>query len=300
MELVIKKISKTYSNGVKALRSINLEIGAGMFGLLGPNGAGKSTLMRILATLQQPDVGSVHLDGVNLLTDLNAVRSRLGYLPQEFGVYPDVTLEAMLNHLAILKGLTQKKVRRQIIHELMDRTNLTHVRRQKLGSFSGGMRRRFGVAQALLNNPDLLIVDEPTAGLDPQERRRFHNLLSEISGDRIVLLSTHIVEDVHVLCPGMAILDQGSLRLTGNPGAILTGLRGKIWRREVPRPELAAFSQEYHVIQVRQVTGSLWAHVYCPDPPPGDFQMVEPDLEDAYFYYIKTEPCSSGEVVHVG
>jgi ABC-2 type transport system ATP-binding protein len=283
LELSIRNLSKKYPNGVQALKDVTLSIGPGMFGLLGPNGAGKSTLMRTLATLQEPDSGSIEFDGLDVLRKKDETRRRLGYLPQEFGVYPKVSAEAMLDHLAVLKGLHRKSERRDVVATLLKRTNLYEVRQQSLSSFSGGMKQRFGIAQALLGNPKLIIVDEPTAGLDPGERVRFHNLLSEIGEDRVVILSTHIVEDVSDLCSQMAILAGGQLQLTGEPAQAIQKLQGKVWRRNVPRAELAAYQQRMAVISTRLVAGKTVIHVLADAAPDASFEAVAPTLEDVYF-----------------
>ncbi|HEY8208395.1 MAG TPA: ABC transporter ATP-binding protein [Myxococcaceae bacterium] len=283
IELSIRNLSKTYPNGVQALKDVTLRIGPGMFGLLGPNGAGKSTLMRTIATLQEPDSGGIELGGLDVLRRKDEVRRQLGYLPQELGVYPKVSAEAMLTHLAVLKGIHRSGERRDAVAALLTRTNLYEVRHQNLGTFSGGMKQRFGIAQALLGNPRLIIVDEPTAGLDPGERVRFHNLLSEIGEDRVVILSTHIVEDVSDLCSQMAIISGGRLLLTGEPGQAVQSLRGKIWKRDIPRAELAAYQQRMAVISTRLVSGKTVIHAYGEAPPDPSFEPVPPTLEDVYF-----------------
>ncbi|MGD9402841.1 MAG: ABC transporter ATP-binding protein, partial [bacterium] len=239
--LSIKNLSKTYENGIKALVDVNLEIPMGMFGLLGPNGAGKSTLMRTLATLQEPDSGTVMLGDLDVLRDKDGVRRILGYLPQEFGVYPRFSAEAMLNHFAVLKGISDGGERRTTVERILDVTNLNSVRKQKLGTFSGGMRQRFGVAQALIGDPELIIVDEPTAGLDPQERQRFLNLLSEIGENVVVILSTHIVEDVRELCSQMAIIDRGRVLMSGDPRKFAAELEGKVWRKSIEKDQVDAY-----------------------------------------------------------
>src|SRR4249919_2052264 len=256
MHLSIRGLSKRYPNGVQALDNVSLAIGAGMFGLLGPNGAGKSTLMRTLATLQEADSGSATLDDIDVLKDKDRVRRVLGYLPQEFGVYPKVAACDMLDHFARLKGLTDSKQRKATVEALLERTNPTAVRKQKLGGFSGGMRQRFGIAQALLGNPKLIIVDEPTAGLDPEERVRFHNLLADIGHDVVVILSTHIVDDVADLCPRFAVISKGRVILTGEPRDAVQGLHGRIWRRVVSREELAQVQSTMPVISTRLQSGS--------------------------------------------
>ncbi|MDY7225179.1 ABC transporter ATP-binding protein [Hyalangium rubrum] len=287
MELRIQNLSKRYPNGTQALADVTLTVKPGMFGLLGPNGAGKSTLMRTLATLQEADSGSATLGEINVLRDKDAVRQVLGYLPQDFGLYPKVAAEDLLEHLATLKGIRNAKERKQVVAALLQQTNLHAARKKPLGSFSGGMRQRFGIAQALLGNPRLLIVDEPTAGLDPEERVRFHNLLSEIGRDVIVILSTHIVSDVHELCAQMAVMNGGRVLLTGEPQAVISQLSGRIWRRFVEKAELPTLQSQYQIISTRLVTGRTRVHVYSESAPGAGFEPVEPDLEDAYFATIK-------------
>jgi ABC-type multidrug transport system ATPase subunit len=283
LELRIENLSKTYANGVKALQNVTLTVPTGMFGLLGPNGAGKSTLMRTIATLQEADSGSVTLGNMDVLRQKDQVRRVLGYLPQEFGVYPRITAEALLDHFAILKGIQNRKERKEIVAELLRRTNLYDKRKQNLGTYSGGMRQRFGIAQALLGNPQLIIVDEPTAGLDPGERVRFHNLLAEIGENVIVILSTHIVEDVSDLCSKMAIISEGRVLAEGDPMAALQQVEGKIWRRKVEKGDLAAVHQEHSVISTKLVAGKTVVHVFS-DEQPGGFEPVVPaSLEDVYF-----------------
>ena len=285
--LSIKNLSKTYENGIKALIDVDLEIPRGMFGLLGPNGAGKSTLMRTLATLQEPDTGTVMLGDLDVLRDKDGVRRVLGYLPQEFGVYPRFSAEAMLNHFAVLKGISDGGERRKTVERILDVTNLTAVRKQKLGTFSGGMRQRFGVAQALIGDPELIIVDEPTAGLDPQERQRFLNLLSEIGENVVVILSTHIVEDVRELCSQMAIIDRGRVLMSGDPRAFAAELEGKVWQKSIEKGEVGAYETSMKVISKRLLAGRPSIHVLC-DTPPGDgFERVVPDLEDVYLAAIE-------------
>jgi ABC-type multidrug transport system ATPase subunit len=287
--LRINDLSKTYPNGVRALRNISLEIPNGMFGLIGPNGAGKSTLMRTIATLQEPDSGSITLNGIDVLRDKHAVRELLGYLPQEFGVYPKITAETMLEHFAVLKGITNNAERRGVVEGLLRMTNLWELRKQKLGTYSGGMRQRFGIAQALLGDPKLLIVDEPTAGLDPEERNRFLNLLSDIGANVVVILSTHIVEDVTELCTRMAIISEGSLLLEGEPREVIDGVRGMIWRKEVSRQELADIGTRMRVISSRLQGGRTIVHVHSSERPGDGFETVEPDLKDVYFSTLKRQ-----------
>jgi ABC-type multidrug transport system ATPase subunit len=283
MELRIENLSKTYPNGVHALNGITLTIPRGMFGLLGPNGAGKSTLMRTIATLQEPDTGSIHLGDIDVLNEKHRVRETLGYLPQEFGVYPNVSAERLLEHFAVLKGVADRKQRKEVVSALLHQTNLHDVRKKKLGGYSGGMRQRFGVAVALLSNPKLIIVDEPTAGLDPAERVRFLNLLSAIGEDAVVILSTHIVEDVSELCSRMAIINKGRILVEGEPLAAVSSLRGKIWRRIVERAEVDRVSREKLVISTRLLAGRTVVHVRADGSPGEDWQEVDPSLEDVYF-----------------
>jgi len=283
MQLAIRNLSKTYPNGTRALHDVSLDIPRGMFGLLGRNGAGKSTLMRILATLQEPDSGSATLGDIDVIRQKDQVRQTLGYLPQSFGFHPRVTAERLLDHFAILKGLGDAGPRRDVVEFLLRRTNLWDVRRQKVGAFSGGMRQRFGVAVALLGNPKLIIVDEPTAGLDPEERVRFLNLLSEIGEDSVVILSTHIVEDVEELCSRLAIIDRGEILLTAEPARAIEELRGKIWRRSVTRDELTTLETRLNVISTKLLAGRTIVHVHADDSPGAEFDAVEPDMKDVYF-----------------
>ena len=283
MQLEIRNISKTYPNGVQALKDVTLTIPAGMYGLLGPNGAGKSTLMRMIATLQEPDSGTIQLGDIDVLNQPDRVRETLGYLPQEFGVYPKVSAEALLDHFALLKGIGERRARKEVVESLLHQTNLWEVRKQKLGGYSGGMRQRFGVAVALLGNPKLMIVDEPTAGLDPAERVRFLNLLSELGENSVVLLSTHIVEDVSELCTRMAIIDQGEILLEAEPLRAIEELRGRIWRRVISKQELAQVSGEHAVISTKLLAGRTVVHVYNDGRPGSEFEQAEPDLEDVYF-----------------
>jgi ABC-type multidrug transport system ATPase subunit len=286
MELVIEGLRKSYGNGVQALKGVNLTIPRGMFGLLGPNGAGKSTLMRILATLQEPDAGRVRLGALDVLRDKDEVRRVLGYLPQEFGLYPKVAAIDLLDHFARLKGIVARWERKRVVEGLLQKTNLWPARHKALGSFSGGMKQRFGIAQALLGNPQLIIVDEPTAGLDPEERVRFHNLLAEIGEQVIVLLSTHIVTDVSDLCRRMAILHQGEVLATGEPSQVIAALHGQIWKRFVDKADLPRYQAELDVISTRLFQGRPLIHVRAPAQPDG-FEPVDPDLEDVYFSTIK-------------
>ncbi|MFT5210942.1 MAG: ABC-2 type transport system ATP-binding protein [Flavobacterium sp.] len=280
--LTINNLSKTYGNGVQALKSICLEIPEGMFGLLGPNGAGKSSLMRTLATLQEPDEGTASLDEINILEDKDALRRVLGYLPQEFGVYPRVTPLAMLDHFTVLKGYTNKAQRREMVEALLHQTNLWDVRKKSIDTFSGGMKQRFGVAQALIGNPRLIIVDEPTAGLDPSERNRFHNLLAEIGENIVVILSTHIVDDVADLCSNMAILGNGEILLSGKPREVIESIKGSVWRKRVNRAEMSDLALEYKVILSHLSEGETVIHVLSEERPEG-FDAVDTNLEDVYF-----------------
>lgn len=290
MAITIQGLSKTYPNGVKALKNVSLNIGTGMFGLVGPNGAGKSTLMRTIATLQDPDSGSVQLDSLDVLTQKNEIRKILGYLPQEFGVYPKMSALDMLQHLAVMKGITSSKERNEMIDALLQQTNLWDVRKKALSTFSGGMKQRFGIAQALLGNPQLIIVDEPTAGLDPAERNRFLNLLSSIGRDVTVILSTHIVDDVRELCPRMAIIAGGQVLLEGSPTEALDALRGKIWSKVVSSDdELRALESQMHVISTHLVAGQHEVRVYSETSPGDTFRNVESDLEDVYFLNLSQQ-----------
>jgi ABC-type multidrug transport system ATPase subunit len=286
MKLIIDNLSKTYSNGIKALQNISLEIPTGMFGLLGPNGAGKSTLMRTLSTLQEVDSGSVFLGDIDVLKQKNELRQVLGYLPQQFGLYPKISAEVLLNHFAVLKGISNKSERKELVKALLQKTNLYEVRKQNLKGYSGGMKQRFGIAQALLNNPKLLIVDEPTAGLDPVERNRFYNVLSELGEQTVVILSTHIVDDVKELCTNMAIINQGQVCLKGNPLQIIEDLKGKVYKKTIEKPELNFYKQNYQVISEKLFLGKPTIHILS-DTNPGDgFTSVNASLEDVYFSQI--------------
>ena len=287
MELKVDGVSKTYKNGVKALENVSLTIPLGMYGLLGPNGAGKSTLMRTLATLQEPDAGSIHLGDIDVLKEKDAVRRCLGYLPQEFGVYPRISAEDMLSHLALLKGVTNSRERREAVKAILERCNLYEVRKKALTSFSGGMRQRFGIAQALMGNPRLLIVDEPTAGLDPGERNRFYNLLAEVGEQVIVILSTHIVEDVMDLCTKMAIIHQGKVLYEGEPQAAITKLEGRIWKRSIEKSQLVEYEKSYRIVSNKLVGGRPFLHVFDEQTPGDGFMPTEPDLEDVFFTKIR-------------
>ena len=284
--LQINNLTKTYSNGVKALQNISLEIPKGMFGLLGPNGAGKSTLMRTIATLQEADKGSILLGELDVLKQKNELRKVLGYLPQQFGLYPKISGEVLLNHFAVLKGITNKNERKELVKALLYKTNLYNVRKQNLSGFSGGMKQRFGIAQALLNNPKLLIVDEPTAGLDPVERNRFYNVLSELGENTIVILSTHIVEDVKELCTNMAIINQGQVLLKGNPLKIIEGLEDKVYQKTITKTQLEGYKKNYQVISEKLFLGKPVIHILSDVNPGNGFSPVNADLEDVYFSQI--------------
>lgn len=287
MELKIQSLSKTYPNGVKALDNVSLTIPRGMYGLLGPNGAGKSTLMRTLATLQEPDSGTASLGDIDVLKQKEEVRRRLGYLPQDFGVYPRISAQDMLDHIALLKGVVNRKERKELVEAMLKRCNLHDDRKKSLASYSGGMRQRFGIAQALLSSPELLIVDEPTAGLDPGERNRFYNLLSEIGEQVIVILSTHIVEDVMDLCTNMAIIHQGKVLFEGKPAAAIADLKGRVWQRSIEKAELPGFEQSHKIISNRLVGGRPLLHVLSETPLNGGFLPSSPDLEDVFFTKIR-------------
>ncbi|MGH9496973.1 MAG: ABC transporter ATP-binding protein [Candidatus Sulfotelmatobacter sp.] len=287
MELQIENLSKRYPNGTQALQQVSLNIPQGMFGLLGPNGAGKSTLMRTLATLQEADSGRVALGDVDVLRQKDTVRRMLGYLPQEFGLYPKVSAEDLLAHFAVLKGISNARERRDSVQALLQQTNLYDHRRKPLGSFSGGMKQRFGIAQALLGNPKLIIVDEPTAGLDPEERVRFHNLLSAIGQNIIVILSTHIVSDVSDLCQAMAIIHEGRVRVAGNPTALVAEMNGKVWKKSIAHGELASYRERLQLISMRLFAGRTLIHVLSDLQPETGFEPTAPDLEDLYFATVK-------------
>lgn len=283
MKLVIQHLSKTYSNGVQAIKNVSLEVETGMFGLLGPNGAGKSSLMRTIATLQPADAGSVFLDDINVLQQKKAVRQLLGYLPQEFGLYPRITAVMMLDHIARLKGISGKAERRDTVHYLLDKVNLTKDKDKYLGTYSGGMKQRFGIAQALIGNPRLIIVDEPTAGLDPVERNRFYNLLSDIGENTIVILSTHIVEDVYTLCTRFAIISAGAVIYAGTPKQATAELQGKIFQHSITRQELSYYQGKYNVLSSQLKEGQLSVRVFSAAEVPAGFDPAIPNLEDVYF-----------------
>jgi ABC-2 type transport system ATP-binding protein len=295
VSLRIENLSKTYGGEVRALCDVNLEIGAGMFGLLGPNGAGKSTLMRIIATLQEPDSGTITFGEFDVVRQKEEIRQRLGYLPQEFGFYPKVSAWDMLDHFASLKGISRRKERREALSYLFERVNLYEHRRKKLGGYSGGMRQRFGIAQALLGDPELIIVDEPTAGLDPKERNHFHNLLSEIGENKIVILSTHIVEDVSELCQEMAIIHKGEVLMQGNPLDAIAAIRGKMWKKLIDKEDLERYMENYRVTSTRLQSGRQQINVYSDISPGEDFSAKEANLEDVYFTTIASEEIEQGE-----
>jgi ABC-type multidrug transport system ATPase subunit len=286
MTLRIDQLSKTYANGVHALQNITLHIPPGMFGLLGPNGAGKSTLMRTIATLQPPDSGSITFRDIDVLTQPERLREVLGYLPQEFGLYPNMPAESILDHFATLKGVTNRGERRELVDALLQQVNLYEVRKKSAGGYSGGMKQRLGIAIALAGSPKLLIVDEPTAGLDPTERNRFLNLLADLGEDVVVILSTHIVEDVRELCSNMAIINKGTVVVQGNPSVILDEVRGRIWRRTIPRQMAEEYKARHQVISSKMSAGSTVLHVYAESDPGDGFEAIEPGLEDVYFHRL--------------
>lgn len=281
--LQIKNLTKTYPNGVKALNGINLEITNGMFGLLGANGAGKSSLMRTIASLQEPSSGSISFNDSDVVQKPDEIRKSLGYLPQEFGVYPKISAEKLMNHLAVLKGILNKKDRKEQVSALLQQVNLYQHRKKSVYTFSGGMRQRFGIAQALLANPQIIIVDEPTAGLDPEESNRFLNLLSEIGENVIVILSTHIVEDVKNLCPKMAILANGEIISEGNPRELVASIEGKIWTKIIPKADIEVYKKAFDVISTKLVSGETQIRVLSDNKPESGFEMIIPNLEDFYF-----------------
>jgi len=281
--LSISGLEKTYANGVRALDGVTLDIRPGLFGLLGPNGAGKSTLMRTIAALQEPDAGSIQLDGIDVLAKPDQLRRRLGYLPQDFGVYPGISAVALLDHIAVLKGIVDKRERAEQVAAVLQVANLYEKRKNAVSTYSGGMRQRFGIAQALLGAPRLIIVDEPTAGLDPEERNRFHNLLSEIGEEAVVVLSTHIVEDVSDLCPTMAILAAGRVVLEGSPAQLIEQLGGRLWRKTVLKASVEDYRRELAVISTRLFAGKTQLHVLANERPEAGFEPAAPDLEDVYF-----------------
>lgn len=281
--LKIKNIAKKYANGVQAMNDISLEIENGMFGLLGPNGAGKSTLMKTIVGLQQPDQGSLNFNDTDIVENPTFIKAHLGYLPQDFGVYQNISAYDLLNHLAILKGMNDKKSRKEQIVALLEKTNLLEHKNKAVSTYSGGMRQRFGVAQALLGNPKIIIVDEPTAGLDPEERNRFNNLLSEIGENIIVILSTHLVEDVRNLCTKMAIIDKGELLICGNPEQFIDEINGKIWKKIIDKNELSDYQSKYTIISTQLQASKLCVKVFSNENPNNGFMQSVSDLEDVYF-----------------
>lgn len=293
MDLVIENLSKTYDNGIQALKNVSLTIPTGMFGLLGPNGAGKSSLMRTISTLQEPDTGSIMLGDLNVLTQKDEVRKVLGYLPQEFGVYPKIDAETLLDHLAVLKGIANKSERKALVKSLLSKTNLYKYRNRNLGGYSGGMKQRFGIAQALLSSPKLIIVDEPTAGLDPSERNRFHNLLAEIGENTVVILSTHIVDDVRELCTSMAVINSGEVLLKGSPAKAIDSIKGKVWKKIIAKDELEDHRKNHHVISEKMFAGKPEIHVFGESQPDPSFEAVEANLEHVYFSQILGQPVNA-------
>jgi ABC-type multidrug transport system ATPase subunit len=283
MQLIIQNLSKTYANGTKALSNINLEIPTGLFGLLGPNGAGKSSLMRTIATLQDADTGSIMLDDLDIMKNKDELRKYLGYLPQEFGVYPNISAEDLLDHLCILKGVSKGSERKELVKALLSQTNLFEVRKKNVGGYSGGMKQRFGIAQALIGNPKVIIVDEPTAGLDPAERNRFLNLLSEISEQVIIIFSTHIVDDVKELCTNMAVINKGQVVAKGHPQDLINSLSGKVFKKAIEKQELERFKSNYRVISNRLSAGKTEIHITSNNQQEPGFELCSPDLEDVYF-----------------
>ena len=299
MKLKISNLSKTYSNGVKALDNLSLEISSGMFGLLGPNGAGKSSLMRTLATLQEADQGSAFLGEIDIIKNPIELRKTLGYLPQEFGIYPKITAKQLLDHLAILKGISNQKERKELVSYLLQKVNLYDQRDKNVKGFSGGMKQRIGIAQALIGNPKLIIVDEPTAGLDPGERNRFHNLIANVSEEVIIILSTHIVEDVRELCQNMAIMNQGKIICKGEPQNVIDELNDKVWQKLIRRNELESYKNTFDVISNKMIGGKPLIHVLSTQQPEEGFQQVNPTLEDVFFAKINTTQNNLKQSQHV-
>ncbi|MDB9854410.1 ABC transporter ATP-binding protein [Candidatus Marinimicrobia bacterium] len=295
MNLSIKNISKTYSNGVQALKNVSLEINNGMFGLLGPNGAGKSTLMRTIAALQDADNGSIMIGDINAAQDKQKLREILGYLPQEFGVYPKISCYDLLDHMAVMKGMVDSKIRKEIVESLIHQTNLWDAKDRNLGTYSGGMKQRFGIAQALIGDPKLIIVDEPTAGLDPMERNRFHNLLSEIGENVIVILSTHIVDDVRDLCNDMAIILDGEVKMVGEPIELIKSLNGKVWKGLVDKNEVIKIEEQNQVISSRLHMGKVQVRVFSHTPLENSFEKTDAEIEDLYFSTIHGLDLSGAE-----
>jgi ABC-2 type transport system ATP-binding protein len=291
--LKINGLKKTYGNSVRAINDVTLEISNGMFGLLGPNGAGKSSLMRTIATLQKPDEGNIEFNGVDVIDNPNFIRRHLGYLPQEFGVYPRISASVLLDHIAVLKGVVDKSLRKQQVLSVLEQTNLIQHRHKSVDSYSGGMRQRFGIAQALLGDPRIIIVDEPTAGLDPEERHRFNNLLSEIGEQVIVILSTHIVEDVKDLCTDMAVIADGSVLTKGNPSDLLQKLETKIWAKTINKSELGSYRDNHRLISSRLNAGKLIIRVLNNGLPGEGFEQAVADLEDVYFTTLSDQKVKS-------
>jgi ABC-type multidrug transport system ATPase subunit len=287
--LSIKSLNKTYPNGVKALDQVSLEISNGMFGLLGPNGAGKSSLMRTLATLQEADSGTAFLDDIDILNQPQELRKNLGYLPQEFGVYSKITAEQLLDHMAVLKGIGNKGERKDLVAHLLQKVNLYDKRNKSVKGFSGGMKQRVGIAQALIGKPKLIIVDEPTAGLDPGERNRFHNLLADVGQEVIILLSTHIVDDVKELCSRFAVMNLGQIVYHGSPADAIAELKGKVWQKQIEREELETYQSNYQVISDKMIAGKPVIHIYQTESPADGFQAVSPNLEDVFFTKTKLQ-----------
>lgn len=292
--LSIQGLTKTYANGVRALSAVSLEIGNGLFGLLGPNGAGKSSLMRTLAGLQEADTGAVIFDGVDILQNPDVIRKQLGYLPQEFNVYPKVTADQLLDHLAVLKGIVNRKDRKELVSYLLQKVNLFEHRNKYVRSFSGGMKQRVGIAQALIGNPQLIIVDEPTAGLDPGERNRFHNLLADVGSGVVVILSTHIVDDVRELCSAMAIMNQGGIVFHGSPEAAIAELEGQVWQKRINREERQRHLDLHQVISEKMVAGMPLIHILSEGDPGDGFEAIRPTLEDVYFQKIQVRETTAG------
>ena len=286
MKLSINDVYKTSPDGIEALKNVSLEIGNGMFGLLGPNGAGKSTLMRTIAALQDADNGSITVGDIDVSKDKQSLREILGYLPQEFGVYPKISANDLLDHLAVMKGIIDSKQRKEVVESLLHQTNLWEAKDQKLGTYSGGMKQRFGIAQALIGDPKLIIVDEPTAGLDPMERNRFHNLLSEIGENVIVILSTHIVDDVSDLCNNMAIILNGEVHLVGEPIQLIKTLDQKVWKGLIEKSDLVEIEKENDVISSRLYLGKVQVRIFSESPMQNGFEPVSPEIEDLYFATI--------------
>ena len=283
-KLILKNLSKTYSNNVKALDNVSIEISSGMFGLLGPNGAGKSSLMRTIATLQEPDSGTIFLDDLNILDDTKEFRQHLGYLPQEFGVYPRITAEQLLDHIATLKGISSKTERKDLVDFLLQKVNLYDKRNKNVKGFSGGMKQRIGIAQSLIGDPKVLIVDEPTAGLDPGERNRFYDLISDVGEDVIVILSTHIVDDVRELCTQMAIMNFGQIVFSGVPDDGIKSLKGRVFEKQINKSELDSYKKSHNVISNKLIAGKPVIHILNDKSPDKSFKKIEPSLEDVFFY----------------